>query len=200
MRTGSVRHGIFASSPWRGRSTLLGVTRPRLRPTARVLLADGRDRLLLFRLSDGTWLTPGGGIDRGEPVHIAAARELREETGHQIAPDRLGSMVARTAGHWRAAWNGKLYYSVESYFFLRVPEIVVDTSGFTDYERADITVHRWWTLPELRATDERVVPLGLTGLLERLYAGDIPTEPVTLPWHHPEFAHLPAPDLPGQYT
>ena len=174
---------------------LFAVTKPRLRPTARVLLADERDRLLLFQGSDGTWFTPGGGIDEGEAVDVAAARELLEETGHRVTVEQLGPVVATTAGHWRGGWNGKMYFSFESFFFLRVAGLTVDTSGFTDYERADITVHRWWTLPDLRATEDRVSPWALAALLERLYAGDVPAEPVRLPWHHPEFGHLPVPDL-----
>ncbi|WP_433362695.1 NUDIX hydrolase [Streptosporangium sp. CA-115845] len=166
------------------------MTRPIQRPSARVFLADHHDRLLLFQGADGTWFTPGGGIDPGEPVAVAAARELLEETGHRVTADLLGPMVATTAGHWRGAWNGRMYYSVESYFFLRVPGFTVDTSGFTDYERTDIGAHHWWSLPELRSTTANVVPWNLPPLLDRLFAGDLPAEPVTLPWHHPEFAHL----------
>lgn len=128
------------------------------RPTARVLLADEHDRLLLFRGSDGAWLTPGGGMEPGEAGAEAAVRELWEETGHRTTPERLGPVVATTAGHWRSRGGGRLFYSVESFFFLRVAAFTLDTSGFTDYERADIAEHRWWSLPELRATAEPVVP------------------------------------------
>ncbi|MFB9965170.1 NUDIX hydrolase [Sinosporangium siamense] len=166
------------------------MTQPTWRPSARILLADPHDRLLLFRVADGTWITPGGGIDKGEPVEVAATRELREETGRHVTTAQLGPVVALTEGHWEGQWNGRLYYSVESYFFLRVPEFTVDTSGFTDYERSDISVHRWWSLTELQDTTERVVPWGLPGLLPRLYAGEVPAAPVRLPWHHPEFGHL----------
>ena len=51
----------------------------RSRRTARVLLIDDRDRILLFADSDpgvpGSrwWITPGGGIDPGESDASAAA-------------------------------------------------------------------------------------------------------------------------------
>ncbi|MBC7679310.1 MAG: NUDIX domain-containing protein, partial [Pseudorhodobacter sp.] len=61
---------------------------PVARTAARVLLLDGRDRVLLFRGGDphlperGTWwFTPGGGLDPGEQTVDGAVRELFEETG-----------------------------------------------------------------------------------------------------------------------
>jgi 8-oxo-dGTP pyrophosphatase MutT (NUDIX family) len=75
-----------------------------VRRTARVV--DGSDRLLLmcFRFRPGTmprpygWLTPGGGIQDGEVLAIAAARELGEEVGLVSAAD-LGDPVAYTCGY-----------------------------------------------------------------------------------------------------
>ncbi|MET7329765.1 NUDIX domain-containing protein [Nonomuraea sp. NPDC005650] len=55
------------------------------RPSARVVLIDASDRLLLFssRNRDGTlrWYTPGGGLQPGERHRDAALRELYEEIG-----------------------------------------------------------------------------------------------------------------------
>ncbi|MEV8636267.1 NUDIX domain-containing protein [Streptosporangium sp. NPDC051023] len=162
-----------------------------LRPSARILLVDDRDRILLYRglglMRDSgyAWFTPGGGVNDGETLNQAAARELREEAGHSVTPEALGHVVATSSGHWYHA-DGRLFRSFDSFFFLRAGKTEVDTSNMEDLERSMIDDFRWWSLPELHGTDERIIPLGLTGLLERLLTGDIPAEPVVFPWHHPD--------------
>jgi hypothetical protein len=42
--------------------------------------------------------------------------------------------------------------------------------------------HRWWTVSELRATLDLVLPAGLAGLLRRLLVDDKPQGLVRLPW------------------
>ncbi|WP_326829131.1 NUDIX domain-containing protein [Streptosporangium sp. NBC_01810] len=162
-----------------------------LRPSARILLVDDKDRLLLYRglglmKNPGyAWFTPGGGVKESEPLNHAAARELREETGHSVPPGEFEHVVATSSGHWRHA-DGRLFLSFDSFFFLRIRELEVDVSGMEDQERAMLDRFHWWSLPELRSTAEQVIPLGLAGLMERLLAGDIPREPVNFPWHHPD--------------
>jgi 8-oxo-dGTP pyrophosphatase MutT (NUDIX family) len=158
---------------------------PVWRPTARLLVVDPDQRVLLFSSADAAgrtwWFTPGGGVHRGETVTAAAVRELSEETGFAATEAELGPVVATSAGQWRGDHDGTLFLGAHSFFFLRVPQPVVDTDGQEEFERTFITGHRWWTLDELRATTDDVVPRSLVDLLDRLVGGDVPASPIRLP-------------------
>jgi 8-oxo-dGTP pyrophosphatase MutT (NUDIX family) len=158
---------------------------PIWRPTARILVADPKGRVLLFSAeeADGErwWFTPGGGVNRGETVRAAAVRELFEETGYLATQDALGPVVATSTGLWLAEEEGKLFLGAHSFFFLPVPHSDIDTNGQEDLERSMITGYRWWSVADLRAATERISPLGLGDLLDRLLRGDIPARPLRLP-------------------
>ena len=56
---------------------------------AAVVVVGRDDRVLMVRRANqpgyGLWSVPGGYVDRGEVVEAAAAREVREETGLEVA-------------------------------------------------------------------------------------------------------------------
>jgi len=159
---------------------------PYVRHTARVLLMNKEERLLLFKFKSSrrqfVWLTPGGGIDEGEELNAAAARELWEETGLVVAPGALGALVASTGGFADLGWAKGVFR--EDYFFHRVDNHDIDMSGFTDYERKAISEHRWWSVAELETAGPEVVPWGLAPLLASILSDGPPENAVALPWHH----------------
>ena len=107
-------------------------------------------------------------------------RELSEETGFACTEAELGPVVATSSALWKGDHDGTLFLGAHSFFFLRVPQPVIDTDGQEEFERSFITGHRWWTLDELRETTDDVLPHTLVDLLDRLMRGDIPFRPIRL--------------------
>ena len=153
----------------------------RRRPTARLLVLDGRDRLLLLLVEDPAlshprlWITPGGGLDPGETFEQAALRELWEETGI-VAP--LGPCVWTRRHVIR--FMGDLFALDERYFVVRVDAAVVSMANVTEWERRAFTAHRWWSLDEIAGTEELIAPRCLAAVLPPILAGAYPPEPFAI--------------------
>ena len=151
-----------------------------LRPTVRVLLVDAAGRVLLFRgtTEDGRtfWFPAGGGIEPGETPHEAAVRELTEETGW------TSPVLGPHVGDRRhvVGWDGTTWDVRERWYLARVDRLDVDTSGFTPQEVAADQGHRWWSVADLHATGDVLVPADLADLLEGILRDGPPAEPLVL--------------------
>lgn len=144
----------------------------RERPTARVLLLDAEDRILLMKgrlPSDpggpGVWFTLGGGVEPGEDVYAAAAREIVEETG--FADVQLGEIAWRGEVVLRDRKQRPVLFK-DTFILARCGGGEPSRAGWQDLEHEFIDDMRWWTLDELERSSEPVWPPDLAGRLRAL--------------------------------
>jgi ADP-ribose pyrophosphatase YjhB (NUDIX family) len=150
-----------------------------IRLAVRVLLLDDDDRALLnhtVQPSTGraSWFPPGGGIEAGEGARAAAVREVAEETG--LRGVALGPEIWRRRHVF--TWRDTEHDQRERWFLARVAHFEPTRDGMTAEELEDMREWRWWTVAELRATDDELVPRDLAARLEELLADGPPAAPV----------------------
>lgn len=155
------------------------------RDAVRVLLVSPQRRLLLIKYrnfgKDGTlhpcWTTAGGGIDEGESIESAAAREIAEETG--IRGAILGPVVwycedSRRSGDWQVRHKEHFVVAVS-------PTDVLNAHGWTDHERNEILEMRWWSAEEVLLSTDTIYPPDLGRIIKPILEGRYPDQIVRLP-------------------
>jgi 8-oxo-dGTP pyrophosphatase MutT (NUDIX family) len=154
----------------------------KVRSSARVVLLDEDDRLLMLKIHDPSatrgpnpvpadfWLLVGGGVKPGESHEEAARREVCEETG------------IRDVSIGRCVWTqeklvtnpmGELELVLARFFVGRVATgSLIDFSGHEPLEASTITGYHWFSPDEILAREakETFLPPGLGRLLADILA------------------------------
>jgi len=92
-----------------------------IRPGVSAIILAGEGVLLQRRSDNGLWGLPGGSVEPGESVSEALAREVREETGLEVAPTRLvGVYSAPALGQVVTYPDGNVIHYVSASFECRI--------------------------------------------------------------------------------
>jgi 8-oxo-dGTP pyrophosphatase MutT (NUDIX family) len=154
------------------------------RQAARVVLVA--DRLVLLQQgfdpakqdAGPWWITPGGGLNDGESIEDGAVREVFEETGLRLSPAQLGPVIATRVAYFE--FERRRFRQSESFFAVNVEAFTPQHHGWDEVEQRALLAHRWWSVDELRTTDETFYPKALPELVQAVLDGTIP-ETIRLP-------------------
>ncbi|WP_171074219.1 NUDIX hydrolase [Nonomuraea basaltis] len=148
---------------------------PVRRFTARALPIDDQDRVLLLQGFDPEqpglpfWFTIGGGMEDGETLREAAARELYEEVGIRAGAEEFSGPYGTNTIEF--CWAGYAITQDQTFFAVRVADAVVSFEHMEQIEKDTTTAYRWWSVAELESTEEVFFPEDLAAILRKITAG-----------------------------
>ena len=133
------------------------------RPTARVLPVSPDGAVLLLQDQDPArpgvlrWGSIGGAVEPGESLVEAAVRELHEETGIRVAPDRLVGPVHH--GSHAFSYAGVSYLGESTFFALRLErDVEISFDHLDPVEVGNVLAAGWWTADDLEQDGTAVAP------------------------------------------
>jgi putative (di)nucleoside polyphosphate hydrolase len=148
-----------------------------------VLIAERRDRR-------GAWQMPQGGVMKGEPLHVTALRELKEEIGTDKAEiiAHIAEKLSYDFPDWLqyrgGVFRGKYRGQQQDWFALRYlgNDSDIDLSGEHEPELPEFVAWRWAALEETpglvvdfkRPVYDRVVK-DFASMANRIRKGEMPT-------------------------
>ena len=153
------------------------------RKSSRAIVLNKQNQIFLFRYTfdffaeqESIWITPGGGLDDGESFEEALKRELFEELGIELSGNDSTPQIYYRFPLYELK-NGETVRSEERFYLVRLDETEFFYTNWTESESQRMTAGKWWSVEEIRQSEEKFFSEDVVEIIERLSEGDIPGEP-----------------------
>ncbi len=164
--------------------------------TVRLVLLDADQRILLIKVNIPDlivpdhpniftyWMTVGGGIEEGETIEQAARREAFEETG--LTDLTLGPVLwreKRILYRKNQPLPASESWTNQSWILAHTVQTEVSRDHLEPGE--EILDYKWWSLDEIRTTEETMTHTHLVTLMPSILSGVYPDPPSVIepPFH-----------------
>lgn len=151
------------------------------RKSSRAIVLNKQNQIFLFRYTfdffaegESIWITPGGALDEGESFEEALKRELFEEMGIELT-EQASFVLYRTPLY--ELKNGEKVRSEERFYLVHLDETEFSYVNWTESENKRMTAGKWWSVEEIKQSEEKFFSDDIVRILERFFRGDIPKEP-----------------------
>lgn len=119
-----------------------------IRPATYAVITHENDILLVNTKSTGRWFFPGGEIEKGEMIHEALLREVREETGITVTIDKL--LTVHESFFYYDPWDTA--FQNISFIYRCTPE-EFEVSDSKNEKRDEAEKPQWIPIPTLSPDD-----------------------------------------------
>lgn len=161
-----------------------------IRNSIKIILLNSKDEVLLLGTDDKSitnkdksyngkfWQMIGGKIEDGEDVKSAATRELFEETG--LIPDNVefGNIVWK--GELTLIMSGIQTLIKQQFIVAKTKATKVTLNNLTPEEKPVAKSLKWFSINEIKNSNEIIYPVGLDKYLSELLASGTPKNPITI--------------------
>ena len=120
------------------------------------------------------WITPGGAVEPGESAEEGLRREVEEETG--LRDIQIGPLIWTRAHQF--TWDGRAYSQQGAFYLVKTArfEPHMDEKAAPGEWQA-FRGFRWWSVEQIRRSEDTFVPRRLADLIEQLIKNGPPEEP-----------------------
>ncbi|MBQ8039583.1 MAG: NUDIX domain-containing protein [Lachnospiraceae bacterium] len=153
----------------------------KIRKSSRAIVLNKNNQIFLFQykfdyLADNKviWITPGGSLEEGESFEVALKRELFEELGVQL--DRNCPEIYYRNSLY-AMKNGEVIQSIEKFFLVSLEDEQFSYDHWTESEKQRMLEGKWWSLEEIRQSEEVFFTTDIIRILMELSNNKTPSGP-----------------------